>query len=122
MELTAAQTTAAIALAEGKKATAVAKAANVTRETIRRWRAIPEFSELIATTRRQLWQTGITRAVAMVEDALDVARAIAVGEVAEAKVSDRLAACRLIIDTASRLDGVELESRIAALEAREAAG
>ena len=120
MELTAAQTTAAIALAEGKKAVAVAKAAKVTRETIRRWSRIPEFAELIATTRRELWQAGISRAVAMVDDALEVARAIALGEDPAARPSDKLAACKVILDLAGKLDAMELEARITALEAREA--
>jgi hypothetical protein len=35
----------------------------------------------------------------------------------EAKVSDRLAACKLLLDVASKLDAVELEARIAVLEA-----
>ena len=120
MNLTAAQQVAAIALAQGKKVTAIAKTAKVSTHTIYDWKQNPEFAQLVASTRRDLWQAAISRAIAMVDDAMEVTRAIAVGEVTEARPSDRLAACRLILDVASKLDAMELESRIAALEAREA--
>jgi hypothetical protein len=58
----------------------------------------------------------------MVGDALQVTRSIANGEVVEAKVSDRLAACKLLLDVAAKLDNVELEARIAALEAARESG
>ena len=119
MNLTAKQQAAAIALAQGKKIAAIAKAAGVTRETIYDWRQNPEFAALVSQTRRDLWQAAISRAIAMVDEALETTRAIAVGEVAEAKVSDRLQACKIILDVASKLDAMELESRIAALEAKE---
>lgn len=120
MNLSATQQTAAIALAQGKKVTAIAKTAKVSAHTIYDWKKLPEFAELVTTTRRDLWQAGIARAVAMVEDALEVARAIALGDDPAARPSDKLAACKVILDMASRLDSVELEARITALEAREA--
>ena len=120
MNLTAKQQAAAIALAQGKKIAAIAKAAGVTRETIYDWRQNPEFAALVSQTRRDLWQAAISRAIAMVDEAMEVTRSIALGEDPAAKPSDRLQACKLIIDVASRLDSVELESRIAALEAKEA--
>ena len=117
MQLTEAQQKAAIALAQGKGVTGAAKAAKVSRDLIYDWKKIPEFADLVASTRRQLWEEAISQAVGMVGDALAVTRSIANGEVVEAKVSDRLAACKLLLDVASKLDAVELEARIAVLEA-----
>jgi hypothetical protein len=117
MLLTEAQQKAAIALAQGKGVTGAAKAAKVSRDLIYDWRKFPEFTALVSDTRRQLWEEAISQAVGMVSDALQVTRSIANGEVVEAKVSDRLAACKLILDVAAKLDNVELEARIAALEA-----
>jgi hypothetical protein len=115
--LTPAQERAAVALAQGKSHAAIAKQAKVCRNTLYEWRKLPAFADLVATTRRQLWEEAISQAVGMVGDALQVTRSIANGEVVEAKVSDRLAACKLLLDVASKLDAVELEARIAALEA-----
>ncbi|XGB43243.1 MAG: hypothetical protein LVS60_05560 [Nodosilinea sp. LVE1205-7] len=120
MDLTATQQQAAISLAQGKKVAAIAKVAKVSRDTIYDWKQLPSFAALVASTRRDLWQAAISRAIAMVDEAMEVTRSIAIGEVTEARVSDRLAACKIILDVASKLDAVELESRIAALEAREA--
>lgn len=120
MDLTATQQHAAIALAQGKKIAAIAKAAKVSRDTIYDWKQIPSFAALVASTRRDLWQAAISRAIAMVDEAMEVTRSIALGEVAEARPSDRLAACKLILDVASKLDAMEIEARVAALEDREA--
>jgi len=119
VNLSATQQTAAIALAQGKKVTAIAKTAKVSTHTIYDWKALPEFAALVASTRRDLWQAAISRAIAMVDEAMEVTRAIAIGEVTDARVSDRLAACKIILDVASKLDTMEIESRVAALEARE---
>lgn len=120
VSLTPAQENAAISLAQGKGFIEVAKAAKVSRRTLWEWRQNPEFSQLVASTRRDLWQAAISRAIAMVDEAMEVTRAIAVGEVVEARPSDRLQACKLILDVASKLDTMEIEARVAALEAREA--
>lgn len=120
MSLTPAQENAAISLAQGKGFVEVAKAAKVSRRTLWEWRQNPEFSALVSQTRRDLWQAAISRAIAMVDEAMEVTRAIAVGEVTEARPSDRLQACKLILDVASKLDTMEIEARVAALEAREA--
>jgi hypothetical protein len=120
--LTPAQERAAVALAQGKSHAAIAKQAKVCRNTLYAWRQLPEFADLVTTTRRQLWEEAISQAVGMVGDALQVTRSIANGEVVEAKVSDRLAACKLLLDVASKLDAVELEARIAALEAARESG
>ena len=120
MSLTPAQENAAIALAQGKGFVEVAKAAKVSRRTLWEWRQGPEFAQLVTTTRRELWQAGISKAVAMVEDALEVAREIALGDDPSARPSDRLQACKVILDLAGKLDAMELEARITALEAREA--
>jgi hypothetical protein len=66
MLLTEAQQKAAIALAQGKGVTGAAKAAKVSRDLIYDWKKIPEFADLVASTRRQLWEEAISQAVGMV--------------------------------------------------------
>lgn len=117
-ELSANQKKAALLLAQGQKVVNVASALKVRRETVSQWRnQIPEFRALVAELRRELWEGAIARAVGMVDDALDAAHAIAKGEKG-AKPAEQLAAARLIIESASRVDAAELADRVAALEAQ----
>lgn len=118
-ELSANQKKAALLLAQGQKVVSVADALKVRRETVSQWRNnVPEFRALVGELRRQLWETAIARAVGMVDDALDAAHGIAKGEKG-AKPAEQLAAARLILETAARVDAVELADRVAALEAQQ---
>lgn len=117
-ELSANQKKAALLLAQGQKVVVVADALKVRRETVSQWRNnIPEFRALVGDLRRQLWEGAIARAIGMVDTALDTAEAIAKGE-KNAKPAEQLAAARLILETAARVDAVELADRVAALESQ----
>lgn len=115
-ELNEDQIKAATAIACGSTREQAAAKAGVTRRTVSRWLLDPAFSGLVADARRELWHAAISKATTMVEDALETTRAIAAGEIPDAKISDRLTACRLILDTAGRVFDLDLESRITALE------
>lgn len=115
-ELNEDQIKAATAIACGATREQAAAKAGVTRRTVSRWLLDPAFSRLVSDARRELWQAAISKATTMVEEALETTRAIAAGELPDAKVSDRLTACKLILDTASRVFDLDLEARITALE------
>jgi hypothetical protein len=116
-ELSANQQKAALAIAQGRKVADAAKLVKVRRETVSEWKRVPEFADLVTQLRRELWEAAIARAVGMVDTALDAAEAIAKGEKG-AKPAEQLAAARLILDTAARVDAAELADRVAALEAQ----
>ena len=116
-DLTANQKKACLALAQGRKVQDVAKDIGVRRETISEWKRKIEFAALISELRREIWQAAIARAVGMVDDALDAAHAIALGREG-AKPAEQLAAARLILESAARVDAADLADRVATLEAQ----
>ena len=117
-DLTANQKKACLALAQGRKVQDVAKDIGVRRETISEWKRKLEFAALISELRRELWQGAVSRAIAMVDDCIDAAHAIATGKDTTAKASDKLAAARIILDCAGKIDAIDLADRVAALEAQ----
>jgi hypothetical protein len=103
------------ALAAGKSAQEAADAAGVSGRTVARRLADPTFRLRVQTTRGEMVGRALGRMADGMSEAADVLRGLLRAD-AE---SVRLGAARALIDLGSKLrDSVELEQRIAALEAR----
>lgn len=108
----------AVALASGQTLRDAAASVRVSERTAtRRW-ADPDFRQRVAALRSEM----IGRAMGSMADAMSDAAAGLRGLLAAESESVRLGACRAILELGVRLrEAVELETRIVALEQREAA-
>lgn len=106
-----------LALAQGQTTSQAATAAGVSSRTVRRWLEDPDFRQGVADSRTELLQLAVgrlaaaaTKAVDTLIDALDSDRDMA-----------RVQAAKVLLDATLALrESLDLEQRIAAIEAADA--
>lgn len=111
---------AVVALAAGETTRQAAKAAGVTARTVERWCADPEFAADVTATRAQMLATVAGQLTAAGGEAVATLRAVMADP--DAKPHAKVQAAREILAALLPLrEHVDLEQRLAAIEAAEEA-
>ncbi|MFE6742323.1 hypothetical protein [Streptomyces tubercidicus] len=110
------RTAAVLALAQGEPTRAAAKAAGVSTRTVERWCTDPEFALSVRDTRTELLNTAVGQLAAGAAEAVTALRAALVDDDGR----NRVQAARTLLDAVLSLrESLDLEQRLAAIEAAE---
>ncbi|WP_155059735.1 hypothetical protein [Streptomyces blattellae] len=110
------RTAAVFALAQGEPTSAAAKAAGVSTRTVERWCTDPAFALEVRDMRTELLSTAVGQLAAGAAEAVTALRAALVDDDGR----NRVQAARTLLDACLSLrESLDLEQRLAALEAAE---